>query len=112
MPSRAEDAERLGIEEGRDRDQHRRQADQASGTPRPAAASPVIAILRAITKPMTPPIDDRDGDLDQAGDLVRDQRRHHRDQHADHAEAVAARGWSPATDRPRSARMKNTPETR
>jgi hypothetical protein len=66
---------------------------------------------RAVTRPIAPPIEDRDADLGQRGDRMRDERRAHRQRHAEHAEAIAA----PAARRvgsPRSARMKQTPATR
>ena len=86
---RIDDAERFGVKEGGAGDQHRGETDQA--VERRHQLRHVGHRDFAGDEEADAAADqDRAGDFGQRRDLVRDQRRHHRDGHADHAKAIAA----------------------
>jgi hypothetical protein len=68
-PSGIGDAERIGVEIGGDRDQHRGEPDQAveGGDELRHRGH---RDRRAVTRPIAAPIEDRDADLGQRGDRV------------------------------------------
>ena len=109
------DAEGLRRIERRAARPARRPGRRANGTPRRAAASSVMAMRRAVTAPMPPPMARPPTISAQVSGSVtpRDPQRGRRSRAPCRScRCGCPRATSPGDDSPRSARMNRTPETR
>ena len=93
-PARIDNAEGCRIETGAQAPPAPRRGRRGCGSPRPVRGIAVIAMRRAT---MNQPIDRRRWQIAMRrsaagiGDVMGDQRRHHRDRHADHADSGCPR---------------------